>query len=62
MRLQDNDEFDLREFKLKVLHTPGHTPEHISFLVVKQDESTAIFTGGALMLGERPGWTCWAAG
>ena len=34
---------------------PGHTPEHISFLVIEkdreQDRPTAIFTGGALMLG-----------
>ena len=51
VRLQDGDEFDLGEFKLKVLHTPGHTPEHISFLVEEQDEPTAIFTGGALMMG-----------
>lgn len=51
VRLQDGDEFDLGEFKLKVLHTPGHTPEHISFLVEEQGEPTAIFTGGALIMG-----------
>ncbi|MCZ6789780.1 MAG: MBL fold metallo-hydrolase, partial [Chloroflexi bacterium] len=51
VRLQDGDEFDLEEFKLKVLHTPGHTPEHISFLVEEQGEPTAIFTGGALIMG-----------
>ena len=50
-RLQDGNEFDLGEFKLKVVHTPGHTPEHISFLVEEQGEPTAIFTGGALMMG-----------
>lgn len=50
-RLQDGDEFDLGEFKIKVVHTPGHTPEHISFLVEEQGEPTAIFTGGALMMG-----------
>ena len=50
-RLQDGDELDLGEFKLKVLHTPGHTPEHISFLVEEQDEPTAIFTGDALIMG-----------
>ncbi len=46
-RLQDGDEFDLGEFKLKVVHTPGHTPEHISFLVEEQGEPTAKFTGRA---------------
>ncbi len=51
VRLQDGDEFDLGEFKLKVLHTPGHTPEHISFLVEEQGEPTSIFTGGALIMG-----------
>ena len=51
VRLQDGDEFDLGEFKLKVLHTPGHTPEHISFLIEEQGEPTAIFTGGALIMG-----------
>ena len=51
VRLQDGDEFDLGEFKLKVLHTPGHTPEHISFLVEEHGEPTGIFTGGALIVG-----------
>ena len=55
LRLQEDDELDLGEFKLRVLHTPGHTPEHISFLVMEKDREedrpTAIFTGGALMLG-----------
>ncbi|MCH7620855.1 MAG: hypothetical protein IH870_03055 [Chloroflexi bacterium] len=55
LRLKEDDELDLGEFKLRVLHTPGHTPEHISFLVIEkdreQDRPTAIFTGGALMLG-----------
>ncbi len=51
MRLQEGDEFDLGEFKIKVVHTPGHTPESISFLIEEQGEPTAIFTGGALMMG-----------
>ena len=59
LRLQEDDELDLGEFKLRVLHTPGHTPEHISFLVMENggekdrgpDRPAAIFTGGALMLG-----------
>lgn len=51
LRLQENDELDLGEFQLRVLHTPGHTPEHIAFLVIEQGHPTAIFTGGALMPG-----------
>jgi hydroxyacylglutathione hydrolase len=51
LRLQENDEIDLGEFQLRVVHTPGHTPEHISYLVIENGKPTAIFTGGALMLG-----------
>ena len=50
-RLQENDGFDLGEFQFRILHTPGHTPDSISFLVEEQGRPTAIFTGGALMLG-----------
>jgi len=51
LRLEEGDELDFGEFKLQVIHTPGHTPEHISFLVVQDGKPTAIFTGGALMPG-----------
>jgi hydroxyacylglutathione hydrolase len=51
LRLVEGDELDLGEFKLQVMHTPGHTPEHISFLLLERGQPTAIFTGGALMLG-----------
>jgi len=50
-RLSDGDDFDLGDFKLRVLHTPGHTPESISFITEEDGQPTAVFTGGALMLG-----------
>lgn len=50
VRLQDDDTFDLGEFQLHILHTHGHSPEHISFMVEEQGEPRAVFTGGALML------------
>src|SRR5690349_11504232 len=44
---------DLGAFQLRVVTTPGHTPEHISFLVIEPDSKTpsALFSGGALIVG-----------
>ena len=44
---------DLGAFQIRVLTTPGHTPEHISFLIVEPDGKTpsALFSGGALIVG-----------
>ncbi len=36
---------------IRPLHTPGHTPEHTSFLVVLDGEAEAVFTGGSLLVG-----------
>ena len=51
--LQRGDAITLGEVQIKVLSTPGHTPEHISFLAT--DTSTtdppALFSGGALLVG-----------
>ena len=51
--LTENDVLDFGAFQLRVTSTPGHTPEHISFLVVDADGETpsAIFSGGALIVG-----------
>ena len=51
LRLEEDDELDLGEFKLRVIHSPGHTPEHIAFLVLEIGVPTALFSGGALMPG-----------
>ena len=34
-----------------MVHTLSHTPESVYFLIDEQSQPTAIFTGGALMLG-----------
>ena len=33
LSVNDNDVLDLGNVQIRVLHTPGHTPEHISLLV-----------------------------
>jgi len=51
--LTEESIIDLGAFQLRVLTTPGHTPEHISFLLVQADGKTpaALFSGGALIVG-----------
>jgi len=51
--LTENSVIDLGSFQIQVMYTPGHTPEHISFLVVNPDQKTAsaLFSGGALIVG-----------
>lgn len=45
------DEVDLGGLALRVLATPGHTPEHLAYLLVDGDRPVAVFTGGSLLVG-----------
>jgi len=38
-------------FTIRPIHTPGHTPEHVSYLVLIDGESVAVFSGGSLLVG-----------
>lgn len=38
-------------FTLQALHTPGHSPEHLSYLLLDGGDLAGIFTGGSLMVG-----------
>jgi hydroxyacylglutathione hydrolase len=51
--LTEESVIDLGAFQIRVMTTPGHTPEHISFLLVEPDGKTpsAVFSGGALIVG-----------
>ena len=51
----DGDELELGNVVLKVLHTPGHTPEHICLLVTdrtRAQEPWFVVTGHTLMVGD----------
>jgi glyoxylase-like metal-dependent hydrolase (beta-lactamase superfamily II) len=53
--VQDGEVLDLGNVLMKVLHTPGHTPEHISLLVTdlrRTDEPWFVLTGHTLMVGD----------
>jgi hydroxyacylglutathione hydrolase len=49
--LQDGDEVDLGGLSLRALATPGHSPEHLSYLLIDSGQIAGIFTGGSLMVG-----------
>ncbi|HEX5995439.1 MAG TPA: MBL fold metallo-hydrolase [Jiangellales bacterium] len=36
---------------VRPIHTPGHTPEHTSYLVLIDGEPVAVFSGGSLLVG-----------
>jgi len=54
--LHDGEQLEMGEVGLEVLHTPGHTPEHISLLVYDRsasaDHPALLLSGGALLVGD----------
>ncbi|MFK7758521.1 MAG: rhodanese-like domain-containing protein [Phycisphaerales bacterium] len=54
--LKDQDSFHIGNIQFTVLHTPGHTPEHISYLITDQgagaDEPIALASGDFVFVGD----------
>lgn len=50
-RLDDGAEVDLGGLRLRALATPGHTDEHLSYLLLDADREIGVFTGGSLIVG-----------
>ncbi|WP_135229190.1 MBL fold metallo-hydrolase [Deinococcus fonticola] len=54
-KLHHGDTFKVGNIKVEVKHTPGHTPEHLSFLVTdtpRGDQPVMYFTGDFVFVGD----------
>lgn len=55
MLIRDRDFFEVGNLRFDVLHTPGHTPEHVSFLLTDKPASkmpVGVFSGDFLFVGD----------
>lgn len=53
--VRDGEVLELGNVSIEILHTPGHTPEHISLLVTdrtRSPEPWLVLTGHTLMVGD----------
>ncbi|TQD36243.1 MBL fold metallo-hydrolase [Haloflavibacter putidus] len=50
--VKEGDEFAFGQIKLRAIHTPGHTPEHLSYLLCEphKEEPWGIMTGDSLFV------------
>jgi hydroxyacylglutathione hydrolase len=50
--VRDGDELTAGAMRITVLHTPGHTPTHLSYALRDADgRPVAVFTGGSMLYG-----------
>lgn len=53
IQAKDGQEFAVGKIKIRVLHTPGHTPESSCYLLMDENgKPHAIFTGDTLFVGD----------
>jgi len=50
-RLEDREEVDLGGLTLRAMATPGHTPEHLAYVLLDGSKPLALFSGGAILPG-----------
>ena len=49
--VQDGERVRVGDLSIQFIHTPGHTPEHISVLTSQPDQPVRIFSGDTLFVG-----------
>jgi len=53
IKAKNNSIFNIGSLKIKVLHTPGHTPESVCYLLYDlNDNEYCVFTGDTLFIGD----------
>lgn len=55
LKLRDGEELAIGDIVIRALHTPGHTPESMSYAVFRKahrDKCWGVFTGDALFVGD----------
>jgi len=53
--LSEGDIFEIEDLELSVLETPGHTPEHVCYVVADRsrgEEPVSLFSGDTLFVGD----------
>ncbi|HEY0038165.1 MAG TPA: rhodanese-like domain-containing protein [Longimicrobium sp.] len=53
--LKDGDTFRVGNVRVEVMHTPGHTPEHLSFVITDTagaNQPMGVFTGDFVFVGD----------
>lgn len=53
--LKEGDEFKIDDITIRVIETPGHTPEHLSYVITDESrgkEPVVVFCGDTLFVGD----------
>ncbi len=51
LAVSDGDEFEIGNLVVRAMHTPGHTPNHMSYVVSEGGHQRAVLSGGSLLYG-----------
>ena len=49
--IRDGEVIATGSFTVTAIHTPGHTPTHLSYALAVDGEPVAVFTGGSILFG-----------